>query len=69
MANGRTNIVIDNSLIRRAMRVTGSRTKRATVDKALRDLVERAEAYETLKALRGKLAWNGDLKAWRKSRV
>lgn len=37
----RTNIVLDESLVGEAMRVSGARTKREVVDIALRELVER----------------------------
>ena len=35
----RTNIEIDDKLMRQAMKATGTATKRATIDKALRKLV------------------------------
>jgi hypothetical protein len=38
-----TNIDIDEELVAEAMRVTGARTKREVVDRALRDLVARAK--------------------------
>jgi hypothetical protein len=37
-----TNIDIDEDLIARAMKVSGARTKREVVDRALRDLVARS---------------------------
>lgn len=36
----RTNIVLDYCLVKKAMRLTKSRTKREMVDRALRELVE-----------------------------
>jgi Arc/MetJ family transcription regulator len=56
----RTNIEIDDKLMRRAMELTGLRTKRAVVDAALRELVE----YRSRQKLRdafGKYPWEGDL--------
>jgi len=38
-----TNIDIDESLIAEAMKVSGARTKREAVDRALRDMVARAK--------------------------
>ena len=38
-----TNIDIDEALIAEAMKVTGARTKREVVDRALRDIVARAK--------------------------
>ena len=50
------------------MRLTGARTKRETVDIALRRVVEKGTLYRALRRLRGKLAWEGDLDAWRSER-
>jgi Arc/MetJ family transcription regulator len=63
----RTNIEIDDQLLRKAMRSTGARTKRATVDEALRLLVQIKEQSSILK-LRGKVQWEGDLEKSRRSR-
>ena len=38
-----TNIDIDEELVAEAMKVSGARTKREVVDRALRDLVSRAK--------------------------
>ncbi|TWO65015.1 type II toxin-antitoxin system VapB family antitoxin [Caenimonas sedimenti] len=38
-----TNIDIDEDLVAEAMKVSGARTKREVVDKALRDLVARSQ--------------------------
>ena len=65
---GRTNIELDDDLVDRAMRLTGSRTKREVVDIALRRLVEKGTLYRALRRLRGKLEWQGDVDAWRSSR-
>lgn len=66
---GRTNIVLDDALIRETMRLTGAKTKREAVDVAMRELVKRRKAYRKLLALGGKIHWEGDLDAWRRSRV
>jgi Arc/MetJ family transcription regulator len=66
---GRTNIELDDELIDRAMRLTGARTKREVVDLALRQLVEKGALYRAIRRLRGKLAWQGDVAAWRSSRA
>jgi Arc/MetJ family transcription regulator len=65
----RTNIVLDDRLVARAMRITGARTKRQAVDLALRTLVRQGETYARLRTLRGKLRWEGDLGALRKNRA
>lgn len=49
----RTNIVLDDRLIRQAMRLTRSRTKREVVERALRELVARRK-QAALRSLRGR---------------
>lgn len=63
----RTNIVIDEELMAAALRASGLKTKRATVEEALRLLV-RLHAQERLRDLRGKVRWRGDLDDMRRSR-
>jgi Arc/MetJ family transcription regulator len=60
----RTNIDIDEELIARAMRSHGLRTKRETVDLALRRLVTEPMSLEEALAMRGS-GWDGDLDAMR----
>lgn len=62
----RTNIEIDDELMARAMSAAGKRTKKETVDEALRLLVLR-HAQLRLQELRG-LGWEGDLEAMRRDR-
>ncbi len=64
----RTNIDIDDDLMREALRVSGVRTKRAAVEEALRLLVQ-TRSQADIRRLRGKIAWEGDLGASRRSRV
>ena len=56
----RTNIVIDDELMRKALEVTGLSTKRAVVDAGLRLLVQ-VKAQTGVRSLRGKVSWEGDL--------
>lgn len=65
---GRTNIELDDGLVEQAMDLTGARTKREVVDIALRRLVEKGGLYRSIRALRGKLAWEGDVDEWRSAR-
>ncbi|NNE69189.1 MAG: type II toxin-antitoxin system VapB family antitoxin [Rhodothermales bacterium] len=53
---GRTNIVIDDDLMDEVLRVTGIRTRREAVDRALRTLLARERRQEVLQ-YRGKLKW------------
>lgn len=56
----RTNIEIDDVLIREAMRRSGAATKKAAVEQALRLLVQ-THAQSSIRKLRGKIKWEGDL--------
>lgn len=60
----RTNIVIDDKLMREALRATGLKTKRETVEQGLRTLL-RLKRQAEIRQLRGKLTWKGDLNAMR----
>jgi Arc/MetJ family transcription regulator len=60
----RTNIVIDDALMAKAMRVAGLRTKREAVELGLRTLVQLREQQQA-RSLRGRLDWAGDLDAQR----
>lgn len=61
----RTNIVIDDDLLERAMRATGAKTKREVVELGLAALV-RLKEQEEIRGLRGKLRWTGDLDEMRR---
>lgn len=61
----RTNIIIDDRLMKRAMRASGATTKREAVEKGLRLLVQ-MKKQEKIRTLRGKLRWEGDLDAMRR---
>jgi Arc/MetJ family transcription regulator len=64
----RTNIELDDALVKEAIRLTGARTKREVVDIALRRLVEKGGLYRAVRRLRGKVAWRGNVDAWRSAR-
>jgi Arc/MetJ family transcription regulator len=64
----RTNIEIDDQLMRQAMRISGANTKKATVEQALRLLVQ-TRAQASMRRLRGKVKWNGNLDESRRGRV
>ena len=59
----RTNIDIDDKLMKKAMKATGATTKRATVEAALRKVVE-LKAQEGFRRLRGKVVWRGPDDDW-----
>lgn len=60
----RTNIEIDDKLMKQALAVTGVRTKREAVELGLKTLLQ-LRAQEKARALRGKITWEGDLDAMR----
>jgi Arc/MetJ family transcription regulator len=57
----RTSIAIDDTLLRRALRLTGLKTKKAVVHRALETLV-RAEARKGILKYYGSSIWQGDLR-------
>lgn len=64
----RTNIDIDDRLMRAAMRCSGARTKKAAVEAGLR-LLAQTYAQSSIRRLRGKVKWEGDLAQSRLGRV
>jgi Arc/MetJ family transcription regulator len=64
----RTNIVIDDELMERALQVTGLPTKRAVVEAGLQLLIQ-VKAQSGLRRLRGKVKWQGNLDELRSGRV
>jgi Arc/MetJ family transcription regulator len=65
---GRTNIEIDETLVRKARKLTGLKTKRQIVDRAL-ELLVRSEARKGMLRYYRTGVWKGDLKAARRKRV
>jgi Arc/MetJ family transcription regulator len=65
---GRTNIVLNDTLIRQARKLTRLKTKREIVDRALEVLV-RSETQKEILRFQGSGIWNGELKAMRRNRV
>ncbi len=64
----RTNIDIDDRLMREAMKRSGARTKRAAVEAGLK-LLAQTHAQASIRRLRGKVRWEGDLNQSRLGRV
>lgn len=64
----RTNVDIDDSLLKEAQAVTGLRTKKAVVDEALRRMVRGSRQLRAIEALEG-LGWDGqDIRSLRRNR-
>ena len=64
----RTNIDIDEGLIRKARKLTRLKTKRQIVDRALALLV-RSESRKAILRYYGSGIWKGDLKGSRRNRI
>lgn len=63
----RTNIEIDDKLMKEALKSTGAKTKREVVELGLRTLLQ-LRAQEKARELRGKITWDGDLAEIREDR-
>ncbi len=64
----RTNIVLDDALVAKAMQCTGIRTKKAVIEEALRTLVQLNEQRQ-VRQFFGKLSWEGNLDEMRQGRI
>ncbi|MBK7871225.1 MAG: type II toxin-antitoxin system VapB family antitoxin [Saprospiraceae bacterium] len=60
----RTNIVIDDILMQKALKLTGLKTKKDVVEEALKLLIQ-IHQQATIREWRGKLKWEGDLEQMR----
>ena len=56
----RTNVVVDDDLMKSALKQSGLKTKRAVIEEGLRLLVELGRQSK-VKTFRGKLKWSGNL--------
>ncbi len=63
----RTNIVLDEKLVKTALKLTKIKTKRYLIDYALRELIRHEKQHNLLK-LKGKIHWEGDLTSSREGR-
>ena len=59
----RTNIDIDDKLMTQAMKALGVTTKKAAVEKALLQTLQ-IHGQQSLRKLRGKIAWRGHDDDW-----
>ncbi len=60
----RTNVVIDDKLMSRAIKASGSPTKKAAIESGLRLLIQ-VNAQQKLRGLKGKINWVGNLEEMR----
>lgn len=64
----RTNIEIDDKVVKEAIKLTHARTKKEVVNYALEELVKKLRRKKILK-LEGKVKWEGNLNEMRTTRV
>jgi Arc/MetJ family transcription regulator len=64
----RTNLVLDGDLLEEATRLSGERTYSRTVERALREMVQRTKARQILQ-LAGTGLWEGDLSVMREDKA
>lgn len=62
----RTNIVLNDKLVKEGMRLTKAKTKKELINLALEELVVRRKRKRILK-LEGKIKWEGSLDEMRRS--
>ena len=60
----RTNIEIEDDLLAAAMDASGLKTKKATIEEALKRLVENHRLHKAIEDIKG-IGWDGDLNAMR----
>ena len=63
----RTNIVVDDQLMKQALKLSGLMTKKAVVEEGLRMLVKVGEQTKALASIKG-LGWKGSLDKMRRGR-
>jgi Arc/MetJ family transcription regulator len=56
----RTNVVIDDDLMKSALKVSGLKTKKDAIEEGLKLLVQ-VRGRKEIKGFRGKLKWSGSL--------
>ena len=61
----RTNVIIDDKLMKQALKSGGYSTKKAAIEQGLRLLVQ-INGQKKLRQLKGKIHWEGDLEAMRR---
>ncbi len=64
----RTNVILDETLLEEAVRLTGERTYSAIINRALQEMVRRMKVEEGLKTLSGSGWWEGNLEEMRRGR-
>ena len=64
----RTNVVLNDKLVKSCLKATGLKTQRELIDHALRELL-RHESQMKILELKGKVRWVGNINTLRRGRV
>ncbi|MCH7557758.1 MAG: type II toxin-antitoxin system VapB family antitoxin [Planctomycetes bacterium] len=56
----RTNVVLDDNLVKSALKLSGFKTKKKAIEEGLKLLIE-VNHQKRIKNFRGKLKWTGNL--------
>lgn len=60
----RTNVVLDDNLVKSALRLSGFKTKKKAIEEGLKLLIQ-LNRQKKVKCFRGKLRWTGNLNKMR----
>ena len=60
----RTNVVLDDDLVKKALELSGFKTKKKAIEEGLKLLVQ-LNQQKNVKSFRGKLKWTGNLSKMR----
>lgn len=63
----RTNVVLDDDLVKSALEVSGLKTKKKAIEEGLKLLID-VHCQKRIKTYRGKLRWSGDLDKMRRDK-
>jgi Arc/MetJ family transcription regulator len=63
----RTNVVLDDELIKFALKLSGLKTKRKAIEEELKLLID-VHRQRRIKGFRGKLRWAGNLNEMRRDK-
>lgn len=64
----RTNIVLDEKLVKACLKATGMKTQKDLIDHALKELL-RHESQMKILELKGNVHWEGNIQAIRQRRI
>jgi Arc/MetJ family transcription regulator len=63
----KTNVVLDDKLMKSALRASGLKTRKRAIEEGLKLLID-VHCQKKIRAFRGKLKWSGDLDKMRRDK-